>query len=95
MRCICQFMNVTEEFLVSLASQPLFLYVALQAVHAPLQVPERYVAPYSFIKNDRRRQYAGMVSAMDEAVGNISQALQDAGLWNNTVLIFSAGTEKL
>ena len=69
--------------------KPLFLFVAYQAVHSPMEVPEYYTVQYKDIKDYNRRTYAGMVSCMDEGIGNITKALQKHGLWNDTVLIFS------
>ena len=69
--------------------KPLFLYVAFNAVHAPLQVPEKYKEPYAHLK-DRRRTYAGMLAAMDEAVGRIVDAVEKSGRRNNTLFVFSS-----
>ena len=30
-----------------------------------------------------------MVSAMDEAIGNITEALMQRGMWENTLLVFT------
>ena len=70
-------------------SKPLFLYVAFNAVHAPLQAPDSYKKPYAHLK-EPRRTYAGMVAALDEAVGQITAAIDDTGMRANTLFVFSS-----
>ncbi|XP_064602817.1 arylsulfatase B-like [Liolophura sinensis] len=69
---------------------PLFLYLPFQAVHLPLQVPKQYEDMYSTIHDQNRRVYCGMMSALDEAVGNITNALDKNGFLDNTIIIFTA-----
>jgi arylsulfatase A-like enzyme len=69
--------------------KPLFLYVPFNAVHGPYQVPEDYLKPYAQLTGNRQK-YAGMLAAMDEAVGQIASAIDEAGMRKNTLFIFSS-----
>jgi arylsulfatase A-like enzyme len=69
--------------------KPFFLYVPFNAVHTPMQVPEEYLKPYGNLKGDRRK-LAGMLAAMDEAVGKIVAAVEKAGVRKNTLFVFSS-----
>lgn len=67
--------------------KPLFLYVPFQAVHGPYQVPDSYLQPYSQLSGTRQ-QYAGMVAAMDEAIGQIVATLDEADIRQDTLVVF-------
>ena len=69
--------------------KPLFVYLAWQAVHEPMDAPASYVAPYASILDDSRRTYAGMLSCLDEGIGNITSALKRSGMYANTVIVMS------
>ncbi|XP_060588766.1 arylsulfatase I-like [Ruditapes philippinarum] len=71
-------------------TKPLFLYLPFQSVHEPIEVPKRFEDMYKHIVNDDRRKFSGMVSAMDEAIGNVTQALTDNGLIEDTLFIFTS-----
>lgn len=71
------------------ADKPLFLYLPFNAVHGPYQVPDKYTQSYQALVGTRRA-YAGMLSAMDEAVGQVVVALKETGLLDNTLIIFSS-----
>eukprot|EP00929_Paragymnodinium_shiwhaense_P079975 TRINITY_DN41695_c0_g1_i1.p1 TRINITY_DN41695_c0_g1~~TRINITY_DN41695_c0_g1_i1.p1 ORF type:complete len:519 (+),score=79.06 TRINITY_DN41695_c0_g1_i1:75-1631(+) len=69
------------------ASTPFFMYLAYQGVHAPREAPDHYVKPYSqTIRDKGRRVFAGMVSALDEGMGNVTAALKAKGMFEDTLI---------
>ncbi len=70
-------------------SKPLFLYVPFNGIHSPYQVPDNYLKPYSNLTGNRQK-LAGMLAAVDEAIGKIVAALDKAGLRENTLIVFSS-----
>jgi len=72
------------------ADKPLFLYLAFTAPHSPFQAPEQYVKRYAHIKDEQRRLYAAMVTAMDDAVGHVLKALDEKGMREDTLIVFQS-----
>eukprot|EP00930_Biecheleria_cincta_P045074 TRINITY_DN31067_c0_g1_i1.p1 TRINITY_DN31067_c0_g1~~TRINITY_DN31067_c0_g1_i1.p1 ORF type:complete len:543 (-),score=47.36 TRINITY_DN31067_c0_g1_i1:204-1763(-) len=70
------------------ASTPMFMYLAYQGVHEPRQSPQRYIDPYRLtIPDVGRREFAGMVSALDEGLGNVTAALHAKGMFDETLIL--------
>jgi len=66
----------------------LFVYLPMQNVHAPYQLPPEWEArSYPQMWDNT---YANMIHLLDDAVANVTSALVDTGLWNNTLVWFSA-----
>jgi arylsulfatase A-like enzyme len=70
-------------------SKPLLLYVPFNAVHAPHQVPDSYLKPFGKLTGNRKL-YAGMLAAMDEAIGQITDSIDQRGMRDKTLFIFSS-----
>lgn len=68
--------------------QPFFLYLAYNAPHAPLQATPKYLNRFGHIKNQKRKTYAAMVSAVDDGVGAVLDKLNQLDLTKNTIVIF-------
>lgn len=69
-------------------SEPFFLYVPFNAVHNPMDPPEKYIAPFASMKDEKRRKFAAMLTALDMAVGGILGKLNEHDLTADTLVVF-------
>jgi len=70
------------------ADEPFFLYMPFSAAHTPLQPDAEQLARLASIEDLKRRRYAALVTDMDDAIGQVLQAVRDAGQEDNTLVLF-------
>lgn len=68
--------------------KPFFLYLPFNAQHAPLQATKKYLDRFPNIADEKRRTFAAMMSAMDDAVGRVLAKLREIKQEENTLIWF-------
>ncbi|CAB3399823.1 unnamed protein product [Caenorhabditis bovis] len=64
-------------------SKPFFMFLSYQAVHPPLQLSQSNTDTHSKI-------FLGMLTSMDFAIGRLVDYLKAAGLYENTIIVFTS-----
>jgi arylsulfatase A-like enzyme len=64
-----------------------FLYLPFNAQHAPLQAPEKYLARFPKLEG-KRKTFAAMMSAMDDAIGVVFDKIRELKQEENTLIFF-------
>ena len=74
------------------ADRPLFMYLAYNAPHYPLEAPAELVYKYRrrFADRGMFAVYAAMVEHMDLAIGRMLTTLDDLKITDNTLVIFTS-----
>jgi len=92
------------QFIRNNSGDPFFLYLPFTVPHAALQVPEESLKEYEGVLPDApylgergylpqrtpHAAYAAMVTRMDRAIGRIMSLLEELGLADNTVVMFTS-----
>jgi len=71
-------------------AEPLYLYLAFNAPHTPYQATQEYLDEYKQIADPSRRAYAASITAMDDQIGRVVEALQKKGMRDNTIIFFQS-----
>jgi uncharacterized sulfatase len=84
-------------FLKSARGRPCFLMLSHFFVHTPVETPCRWMIdkyereiPIESPNREQRLRYAAFVETLDHHVGRLLAALDDAGLRNNTLVVFTS-----
>jgi arylsulfatase A-like enzyme len=81
-------------FIKAHKDKPFFLYLAHHGVHTPLEAKKELVEAFEKkIKPGMRHKnatYAAMIASVDEALGKVRKALDDAGVTDRTVIVWTS-----
>jgi arylsulfatase A-like enzyme len=87
--CTDVFTDATIDFVRDSGNRPFFAYLSTNAPHTPLEISDAYVEPYKAMGLDETTaKVYGMITNIDDNVGRLLAALEDAGVADNTLVIF-------
>ena len=69
-------------------NRPLFLYVAFNAPHTPIEAPLKDIEKFSYFEDERDQVYAANVNALDNEIGRIIKTIKNEGLLEETIILF-------
>ena len=79
----------SKSFINANQSDPFYIYWAINVPHYPLQGTDKWRDFYKDLP-EPRKMYAAFVSTMDEMIGQLFGILDDAGLADDTIIIFQS-----
>jgi arylsulfatase A-like enzyme len=83
-----------EHFIEQNKDKPFFLYLPHYTTHIPLKAKAELIAKYRALPKPASGQnnpvYAAMIESMDDSIGRLTRKLEQLGLDNDTVFIFTA-----
>ncbi len=80
----------STRFITENRDRPFFLCLPFNLPHYPLQPPVGSVERFAHIADPLRRQYAACVWALYECVGRVVSCLEENGLRQETIIVFSS-----
>lgn len=84
------FANEASKIIHANKNNPFFLYLALTTPHTPIQAFKRdYDELSKYIPDEFNRVYGAFILAIDRAIGTIMKTLEETGLKDNTIIIFT------
>lgn len=89
--CTDVFFDYAKRFIKSSKAEgkPFLAYVATNAPHGPMHAPKESAAPYASVDNVGLQNFYGMIANIDDNVGQMRAFLDDEGLTDNTIFIFT------
>lgn len=88
--CTDVFFDYARKFIEkeSSAGRPFLAYIATNAPHGPMHAPEEFSAPYADL-GVNTANFLGMIANIDHNVGTLREWLEEKGLAENTIFIFT------
>nr|WP_320120363.1 arylsulfatase [uncultured Marinifilum sp.] len=89
--CTDVFFSEAIDYIERKKDEPFFVYLSTNAPHGPYNVEKKYFDIYKDETSitDRQKAFYGMITNIDDNMGILDEKLEELGLKDNTILIFT------